>query len=120
MTESIQRHQPACQLASWLAPSLSLSHCSSVCEPGLLSAELGWAAGIMVGTETVAEAFDAMYYLEQAARITVKALSARQKLRIVDDKVYAFAALPSGSDNLHGAGNVQMHLDQAATSMLYM
>ena len=37
--------------------------------------------------ETVAEAFDAMYYLEQAARVTVKALSTGQKLKIVDDKV---------------------------------
>lgn len=37
--------------------------------------------------ETVAEAFDAMYYLEQAARMTVKALSTGQKLKIVDDKV---------------------------------
>ena len=44
-------------------------------------------AGIMVCAETVAEAFDAMYYLEQAARVTVKALSTGQKLKIVDDKV---------------------------------
>ena len=55
-----------------------------------------WPAGIMVCTETVAEAFDAMYYLEQAARITVKALSTGQKLKIVDDKVFAFPAPPSG------------------------
>ena len=48
----------------------------------------------MVCTETVAEAFDAMYYLEQAARVTVKALSTGQKLKIVDDKVCAFPALP--------------------------
>jgi hypothetical protein len=44
-------------------------------------------AGIMVCAETVAEAFDAMYYLEQAARVTVKALSTGQKLKIVDEKV---------------------------------
>ncbi len=44
-------------------------------------------AGIMVCTETVAEAFDYMYYLEQAARVTVKALSTGQKLKLVDDKV---------------------------------
>ncbi|CAL5227973.1 g11022 [Coccomyxa viridis] len=43
--------------------------------------------GIMVCTETVAEAFDYMYYLEQAARVTVKALSTGQKLKLVDDKV---------------------------------
>ena len=42
----------------------------------------------MVCAETVAECFDAMYYLEQAARITVKALSTGQKLKIVDDKVW--------------------------------
>lgn len=41
----------------------------------------------MVCTETVAEAFDYMYYLEQAARVTVKALSTGQKLKLVDDKV---------------------------------
>lgn len=44
-------------------------------------------AGIMVCAESVAEAFDAMYYLEQAARVTGKALSTGQKLKIVDDKV---------------------------------
>ena len=47
----------------------------------------GELAGIIVCAETVAEAFDAMYYLEQAARLTVKALSTGQKLKLVDDKV---------------------------------
>ena len=60
-----------------------------------------------------------MYYLEQAARITVKALSTRQKLRIVEDKVSASPALPSGPNIVLGAGNVQAQLEQAATSMLY-
>lgn len=41
----------------------------------------------MVCAETVAETFDAMYYLEQAARVTVKALSTGQKLKLVDEKV---------------------------------
>ncbi len=37
----------------------------------------------MVCAETVAEAFDAMYYLEQAARVTVKAMSTGRPLKIV-------------------------------------
>lgn len=79
-----------------------------------------WAAGIMVCTETVAEAFDAMYYLEQAARITVKALSTGQKLRIVEDKVLASTAPPLGSHRALGAGNVQAQLEQAAASSMDM
>ncbi|EIE24287.1 arad-like aldolase/epimerase, partial [Coccomyxa subellipsoidea C-169] len=38
--------------------------------------------GIMVCAETVHEAFDAMYYLEQAARVTVKAMSTGRPLKI--------------------------------------
>ncbi len=49
----------------------------------------------MVCAETVAEAFDAMYYLEQAARITVKALSTGQKLKLVDEKVGCLPELPT-------------------------
>ena len=45
--------------------------------------------------ETVAEAFDAMYYLEQAARITVKALSTGQKLKLVDEKVGCLPDMPT-------------------------
>lgn len=43
--------------------------------------------GIMVCAETVHEAFDAMYYLEQAARVTVKAMSTGRPLKIVPDAV---------------------------------
>ena len=74
----------------------------------------------MVCTETVAEAFDAMYYLEQAARVTVKALSTGQKLKIVDDKVNALSALPSGSKTALSSRYAQVQLEQAATSMLHM
>lgn len=41
----------------------------------------------MVCAETVHEAFDAMYYLEQAARVTVKAMSTGRPLKIVPDAV---------------------------------
>lgn len=44
-------------------------------------------SGIMVCAKTVHEAFDAMYYLEQAARVTVKALSTGRQLRLVPDQV---------------------------------
>lgn len=41
----------------------------------------------MVCAETVHEAFDAMYYLEQAARVTVKAMSTGRPLKIVPNTV---------------------------------
>lgn len=50
-------------------------------------------AGIMVCAETVAEAFDAMYYLEQAARVTVKAMSTGRPLKIVPEAVRRPGAL---------------------------
>ena len=61
-----------------------------------------------------------MYYLEQAARVTVKALSTGQKLKIVEDKVNAFPALPSGCNSALGGGYAQVQLEQAATFMLHM
>lgn len=45
--------------------------------------------GVMVVADSVAEAFDELYYLEQAARLQVIALSTRQPLRIVPDNVAA-------------------------------
>ncbi|BDA46009.1 Putative aldolase class 2 protein PA3430 [Coccomyxa sp. Obi] len=55
--------------------------------------------GIMVCAETVAEAFDAMYYLEQAARVTVKAMSTGRPLKIVPE-----AVAKQFKDTLRGSG----------------
>ena len=44
-------------------------------------------AGIIVCATSVAEAFDAMYYLEQAARVTVKAMSTGRPLKLIKDEV---------------------------------
>lgn len=41
----------------------------------------------MVCTKTVAEAFDAMYYLEQAAKVTVKAMSTGRPLKLIKEEV---------------------------------
>ena len=46
--------------------------------------------GVIVCGETVAEAFDALYYLERACKLLVTALSTGRKLRLIDDKVQAF------------------------------
>ena len=43
--------------------------------------------GIIVCTETVAEAFDYLYYLEKAAEITVKAMSTGRPLQLIPDDV---------------------------------
>ena len=43
--------------------------------------------GIIVCTETVAEAFDYLYYLEKAGEITVKAMSTGRPLQLIPDNV---------------------------------
>ena len=43
--------------------------------------------GVIVCTETVAEAFDYLYYLEKAAQITVKAMSTGQPLQLIPEDV---------------------------------
>ncbi|MEM7535488.1 MAG: class II aldolase/adducin family protein [Chloroflexota bacterium] len=43
--------------------------------------------GVMVVGETVAQAFDELYYLEKAAEVQVLALSTRQELAIVPDDI---------------------------------
>ncbi len=43
--------------------------------------------GIIVCTETVAEAFDYLYYLEKAGEITVKAMSTGRTLQLIPDNV---------------------------------
>lgn len=43
--------------------------------------------GVIVCTETVAEAFDYLYYLEKAAQITVKAMSTGQQLQLIPEDV---------------------------------
>jgi ribulose-5-phosphate 4-epimerase/fuculose-1-phosphate aldolase len=61
---------------------LAAMHPLLMISDGMLS-----VAGIMVCAGSVHEAFDAMYYLEQAARVTVKALSTGRPLKLVSDKV---------------------------------
>eukprot|EP00891_Asterochloris_glomerata_P003193 jgi/Astpho2/3193/Aster-05723 len=39
--------------------------------------------GVMIATETIAEAWDYMYYLERAAEVTVKALSTGKPLKLI-------------------------------------
>lgn len=43
--------------------------------------------GVIVCTETVAEAFDYLYYLEKAAEITVKAMSTGRELQLIETSV---------------------------------
>lgn len=43
--------------------------------------------GIIVCTDTVAEAFDYLYYLEKAAEITVKAMSSGRALQLIEKHV---------------------------------
>lgn len=43
--------------------------------------------GVIVCTDTVAEAFDYLYYLEKAAEITVKAMSTGRELQLIDKSV---------------------------------
>ena len=45
--------------------------------------------GVTVATDTIAEAFDYLYYLERVAEVTVKALSTQKPLKMIDDKVCA-------------------------------
>jgi ribulose-5-phosphate 4-epimerase/fuculose-1-phosphate aldolase len=47
--------------------------------------------GVIVVGASVAEAFDELYYLERAAQVQVMALSTRQPLALIDDKVAALA-----------------------------
>ena len=43
--------------------------------------------GVLIATETIAEAFDFMYYVERAAEVTVKALSSGRPLKPIRDEV---------------------------------
>ena len=43
--------------------------------------------GIIVCTDTLAEAFDYLYYLEKAAEITVKAMSSGRALQLIEKHV---------------------------------
>ena len=45
--------------------------------------------GVMVVGETVAEAFDELYYLERAAELQVLAMSTGRPLKLIDDEVAA-------------------------------
>ncbi len=48
--------------------------------------------GVMVVGETVAQAFDSLYYLEKAAQLEVLALSTHQPLQLVDNETAAMVA----------------------------
>lgn len=43
--------------------------------------------GVLIATETIAEAFDFMYYVERAAEVTLKALSSGRPLKPIRDDV---------------------------------
>lgn len=43
--------------------------------------------GVIIATETIAEAFDYLYYLERAAEVTVKAMSTGKPLKLIDEAV---------------------------------
>lgn len=43
--------------------------------------------GVLIPTETIAEAFDFMYYVERAAEVTVKALSSGRPLKPIREEV---------------------------------
>ena len=43
--------------------------------------------GVIVCTETIAEAFDYLYYLEKACEITVKAMSTGRPLKLIPESV---------------------------------
>lgn len=43
--------------------------------------------GVLIATETIAEAFDFMYYVERAAEVTVKALSSGRPLKPIREEV---------------------------------
>ncbi len=45
--------------------------------------------GVIIATETIAEAFDFLYYLERAAEVTIKALSTGKPLKLIDEAVCA-------------------------------
>jgi len=48
--------------------------------------------GVMVVGETVAQAFDSLYYLEKSAQLQVLALSTGRPLQLVDDETAALVA----------------------------
>ena len=45
--------------------------------------------GVIIATETVAEAFDYLYFLERAAEVQIKALSSGKPLKLIDGAVCA-------------------------------
>ena len=45
--------------------------------------------GVIIATETIAEGFDYLYYLERAAELTVKALSTGKPMKLIDEGVCA-------------------------------
>ena len=45
--------------------------------------------GVIIATETIAEAFDYLYYLERAAEVQIKAMSTGKPLKLIDEAVCA-------------------------------
>ena len=45
--------------------------------------------GVIIATETIAEAFDYLYFLERAAEVQMKALSCGKPLKLIDEAVCA-------------------------------
>ena len=43
--------------------------------------------GVIVATETIAEAFDYLYFLERAAEVQLKALAAGKPLKLIDEAI---------------------------------
>ena len=43
--------------------------------------------GVIIATETIAEAFDYLYFLERAAEVQLKALSSGKPLKLIDEAV---------------------------------
>ena len=44
---------------------------------------------VIIATETIAEAFDYLYYLERAAEVQLKAAATGKPLKLIDDAVCA-------------------------------
>ena len=43
--------------------------------------------GVIIATETIAEAFDYLYFLERAAEVQLKAMSSSKPLKLIDEVV---------------------------------
>ncbi len=65
--------------------------------------------GVMVVGETIAEAFDDLYYLERACQLQVLALSTGRPLRMIGDNVAGRAK--ADIDRGHGGGYADAHFD---------